>query len=63
MKRTILLKHLKENGCMLDREGKHSIFVNIVTKAWTAIPRHPDIAEKTAFKICKQLGIPKVKIN
>ena len=48
---------------MLDREGKHSIFVNPVNGAWTAVPRHPEIAERMAFKICKQLGIPKPKIN
>jgi len=58
MKRIILLKHLKENGCLLDREGKrHSIYRNIKTGDWSAIPRHPDIREKTVMKICKELNI------
>ena len=29
----------------------------------TSVPRHADIDEYTAFDICKQLGIPKPKIN
>jgi len=45
---------------MLDREGaKHSIYINVNTKAWTAVPRHPDINEITVKDICKQLGISK----
>jgi len=48
---------------MLDREGKHSIYVNKITGAWSAVPRHADIREYTVFDICKQLGIPKPKIN
>jgi hypothetical protein len=45
---------------MLDREGaKHSIYVNIYTQAWTAIPRHPNISEITVKEIFKQLGINK----
>jgi mRNA interferase HicA len=61
MKRNVLLKHLKENGCMLNREGaKHSIYFNIDTNVKAVIPRHPDINEITIIKICKQLGIPKI---
>jgi predicted RNA binding protein YcfA (HicA-like mRNA interferase family) len=47
---------------LLDREGsKHSIFLNTKTGDWTAVPRHPDIKEKTVMKICKELGIPILK--
>ena len=64
MKRNRLLKHLEENECMLYREGSnHSIYYHLQTKKKTSVPRHPDIVEKTAFDICKQLGIPKPKIN
>jgi mRNA interferase HicA len=64
MKRTILIKHLKENNCILKREGsKHSIYINQNTGIKTQIPRHTDINEITASQICKQLGIPKPKIN
>ena len=60
MKRNVLLKHLKEKKCRLEREGSnHSIYKNTETNAWTAIPRHPNIEERTVFRICKQLGIPK----
>ena len=48
---------------MLDREGKHSIYKNALTGDWSAVPRHPDIKEHTVSKICKELGIPKPKIN
>jgi len=62
MKRQAVIKHLKENGCLLDREGsKHSIFVNTITGDWAAVPRHTDIREKTVLKICKELSIPILK--
>ena len=61
MKRNVLLKHLKENGCMLDREGaKHSIYIHVNSQAWAAVPRHPDINEITVKDICKKLGISKI---
>jgi predicted RNA binding protein YcfA (HicA-like mRNA interferase family) len=64
MKRNQLLKHLEENDCILYREGgKHSIYQNLSSKKMTSVPRHPDIVENSAFDICKQLGIPKPKIN
>jgi len=64
MKRNLLLKHLKENGCVLYREGgNHSMYCNTKNKKKTAIPRHPNIVEFAAFDICKQLGIPKPNIN
>jgi hypothetical protein len=64
MKRNMLLKHLEENMCRLYREGRnHSIYCNLQTDKKTSVPRHSDIAEMTAFDICKQLGIPKPKIN
>ena len=62
MKRNVVLKHLKENECLLDREGsKHSIFINAKTGDWTTVPRHSDIKEKTVMKICKELNIPILK--
>jgi predicted RNA binding protein YcfA (HicA-like mRNA interferase family) len=62
MKRNVLLRHFRENGCTLDREGKnHSIYINSKTDKWTAVPRHADIKEKTVMKICKELGIPVLK--
>ena len=64
MKRKRLLEHLIENECALYREGSnHSIYVNLQNGKKTAVPRHPDIVEISAFNICKQLCIPKPKIN
>lgn len=58
MKRIDLLRHLEEMGCALFREGsKHSIYKNLATAAMTAIPRHREIKENLARKICDDLGI------
>jgi hypothetical protein len=46
---------------MLDREGgKHSIYINVNSQAWAAVPRHPDVNEITVNDICKRLGIQKI---
>ena len=39
------------------------MFRNPETGKKTSVPRHPNIDEYLAFDICKQLGIPKPKIN
>ena len=60
MKRNQLLKHLKKHGAFLLREGsKHSIFQKGQLK--TQIPRHNEIVDELARKICKDLGIPFVR--
>jgi predicted RNA binding protein YcfA (HicA-like mRNA interferase family) len=59
VKRRALLEHLKKHGCGLFREGSgHSIYRNAATGKRTSIPRHGEIDNVTARKICKQLGIP-----
>jgi len=64
MKRNLLIKHLDEENCVLYREGgNHSMFRNPENGKRTSVPRHPNIDEFLAFDICKQLGIPKPKIN
>jgi len=64
MKRNLLLKYLEENDCKLYREGSnHSIYYHLQTNKKTSIPRHSNIIETTVFDICKQLSIPKPKIN
>ncbi|MFP4546603.1 MAG: type II toxin-antitoxin system HicA family toxin [Fidelibacterota bacterium] len=58
MKRTILLKYLVKNHCILKRHGsKHDIYVNIITGKQTPIPRHSEISESLAKLIKKQLGV------
>lgn len=58
MKRTELVKTLREHGCVLLREGKkHSIFIRVASGKYTPVPRHREINEWTAKKIMKDLGI------
>jgi predicted RNA binding protein YcfA (HicA-like mRNA interferase family) len=59
MKRRDLLQHLREHGCRFVREGgDHSIWENPQKKLKTSIPRHREIHEYTAGRICRQLGVP-----
>ena len=61
MKRNSLLKHLRRNGCFLKREGSsHSLWGNPQTGWVEAVPRHSEIANKLARKICKSLSIPDI---
>jgi mRNA interferase HicA len=58
MKRRELLKHLRQHGCQLVREGAaHSIWENAAKTRRSAIPRHREIPDYTAQRICKQLDI------
>ncbi len=57
MKRTALIKHLRKCGASLLREGKrHSIYQRGIYK--TEVPRHNEIVDILARKICKDLDIP-----
>jgi mRNA interferase HicA len=59
MTRSILLQHLRKNGCTLKREGAaHSLWTNPATGAVEAVPRHTEISNILARKICRGLGIP-----
>ena len=59
MKRNDLLRHLQDHGCVLLCEGgKHSVFVNRVTRKVTTVPRHREINDFLARKICRDLEIP-----
>lgn len=62
MKRNQLLKHLKNNGCFLLREGgKHSVYYNPMNEGTSTVPRHREIDNLLAVKICKDLGISFIK--
>ena len=59
MKRKEFIKYLKKSGCELLREGKkHSVFYNIGNNKTSTVPRHTEIDNKLARKICKDLQIP-----
>lgn len=58
MKRKDLVKHLRQQGCELLREGRsHSVWVNPANDQQASVPRHREINDYTAGSICRQLGI------
>ena len=61
MKRLKLLAYLARHGCYLVREGsRHSIYANPVIGKTTSVPRHPEVPDPLAEKICKDLRLPKM---
>lgn len=59
MKLRDLLKHLEEHGAEFLREGgSHTIYVNRSKGKVSAVPRHREVKDFTARKICKDLDIP-----
>ena len=58
MKRKDLIKHLLDSGCIFVREGaKHSVFFNSLLRKSSTVPRHTEINDFLAKKICRDLGI------
>jgi mRNA interferase HicA len=61
MKRSTLLRHLRKHGCILKREGRqHSLWTNPANGAIEAVPRHVEIPNLLAQKICRGLGISEI---
>jgi mRNA interferase HicA len=59
MKRVDLIRHLEQHGCVLLREGgQHSVYINRGTRKSSAVPRHREINEFLARKICNDLEVP-----
>jgi mRNA interferase HicA len=59
MKRRDLVSHLAAHGCVLLREGgRHSVYFNPATNATSTVPRHNEINDFLARKICRDLQIP-----
>lgn len=59
MKRIDLIRHLEANGCVLLREGgSHSVYVNRRARKISTVPRHRELNEFLARKICRDLQIP-----
>ncbi|WP_133512832.1 type II toxin-antitoxin system HicA family toxin [Candidatus Thiosymbion oneisti] len=62
MKRKELLKYLRSQGRELLREGgKHSWWFNPELNKRSAIPRHSEVKDIVAKKICKDLGVESVR--
>jgi mRNA interferase HicA len=61
VKRSTLLRHLRQHGCYLKREGgSHSLWCNPSTGAVEAVPRHQEVANRLAAKICRGLSTPDI---
>lgn len=60
MKRIDLIRHRECHGAHFLREGgSHSVYVNHAAGKTSTIPRHREINDFLAQKICKDLEIPK----
>lgn len=60
MKRRELVRHLAGHGCVLIREGgNHSWWGNPAKNRRSAVPRHAEVNDLLARKICKDLDVPK----
>ena len=58
MKRKELIRHLVKHKCRLLREGaKHSVYYNPENNKTSTIPRHKEINDFLARKICRDLGV------
>jgi mRNA interferase HicA len=58
MKRRELVRHILEHGCLLLREGaRHSVYYNTATGKISSVPRHTEVNDYLARKICRDLGI------
>ena len=58
MKRSALIRHLRRHGCRRIREGgRHSWWRNERGDRRSAVPRHQEINDILARKICPHLGI------
>jgi mRNA interferase HicA len=60
MKLRDLIRHLERHGCERLREGgNHTVYVNRAKQKSTVVPRHREINEFLARKICQDLDIEK----
>ena len=57
-----MIRHIEGKGCQLLREGAgHSIYTNPANGVREAVPRHTEISDHLARKICKMLSVPDPK--
>ncbi|MGH2458690.1 MAG: type II toxin-antitoxin system HicA family toxin [Chloroflexota bacterium] len=62
MKQRDLIRHLQQHGCVLLRQGKkHVVYQNSDTLKTSTVPRHTEIADPLATKICRDLQVPPPK--
>jgi mRNA interferase HicA len=59
VKRGDLIRHIKQHGCELHREGgNHTVFVNRKARRSSSVPRHREVNDFLARKIRDDLQIP-----
>lgn len=59
MKRLDRIRYRERLGCELLREGgNHSVYVNRAAGKATTVPRHREINDFLARKICEDLELP-----
>ena len=59
MKRRDLLRHLERHGCQVLREGgNHTVIYQPAFRRTSTVPRHRELDEFLARKICRDLGVP-----
>ena len=58
MKRVDLIRHIEASGCVFLREGgRHTVYVNPTARKVSTVPRHREINDFMAKKICRELEI------
>ena len=58
MKRIDLIRHIEASGCVFLREGgRHTVYVNQISRKVSTVPRHREINDFMAKKICHELEI------
>ena len=58
MKRRDVIRHLEEQGCEFLREGgNHTVYVNRAKRKASSVPRHREINDFLARKICRDLEV------
>jgi mRNA interferase HicA len=59
MKRVDLVRHLETHGWQLLREGSnHTVYVNRASRNTSTGPRHREVKDSLAQKICQDLDVP-----
>jgi len=60
MKRIDLIRHLERHGCEFLRQGSnHTVYVNRKVRRSSAVPRHREVNDFLARKICDDLLVPR----
>jgi len=58
VKRRDVIRHLEEQGCEFLREGgNHTVYVNRAKRKASSVPRHREINDFLARKICRDLEV------